>query len=329
MNTSSPQIWFLSIAILVAAGCGASGQRKAAAPGAPEALFGELPVLVGPAVPEAAAPFAVHPTVETSTRPRVRLGPAGEASRFAAAVERLRDGRLPLAAAVRVEDALAWVGQQRAPAGDAPLTVEAWPAAWRPGYAVCRVRVSAAPFDRAGVELTLDLDPEQVQRYRLVGHEGALSGPPPALGGLPAGHALVVLLEVRFTAESGPTRAGPWLHARLTGRGPTGAFALRLAADHRAVRSMAPARGAIDRVVATLAEKLRGGYWARAITYADLRAALAAGSISSAAPTLVADLDALIATVDALDRRPDRFAAHGAVEAMDFDRLPVLTRGAP
>jgi Ca-activated chloride channel family protein len=77
-------------------------------------------------------------------------------------------------------------------------------------------------------------------------------------------------------------------------------------------------------VAAQFAEKLRGSYWARNVSYREILS-----RFDRIAPRLkqrpdVVELRRLVQKASELDSRSDKFERHGPIARMDFDRVPVL-----
>ncbi len=146
--------------------------------------------------------------------------------------------------------------------------------------------------------------PERVARYRLLGYEG-VGGELP-VGRLLPGAPQTVLFEVRLVDG-----AGPWGTLLLEGEDGSTRTTLepRLAARFEDA-SPEYRRAAL---AAALAEKLRGGYWARAVEYAAL-----VHQVGDA------ELLWMIDRAGRLDGRGDAFAAEGSLETVGFDEIPVI-----
>ena len=77
-------------------------------------------------------------------------------------------------------------------------------------------------------------------------------------------------------------------------------------------------------VAGQFAEKLRGSYWARTVSYADMLA-----RFEHVAPELrnqakVRELRNLIERAQKLDPRKDKFEKDAPVAMMTFDKVPIL-----
>ncbi len=181
------------------------------------------------------------------------------------------------------------------------------------------------------VKLQLEFDPTVVERYRLLGFENrALSRRDFAndrvdSGDLGAGHAVTAIYEVKFKRRDAPAFAT--FRARF--KAPEGgasqlvekALPLHVVRDTTAAATP-PAR--LSLVAAGFAEKLRGSYWARTVTYQQLLTQLDELPDTLRAHPQVQELRRLVTAASRLDLRPDRFDGVAPVASMDFDRLPVL-----
>jgi len=78
-------------------------------------------------------------------------------------------------------------------------------------------------------------------------------------------------------------------------------------------------------IAAQFAEKLRGSYWARNLTYDDILRRVDALAEPLAGRADVVELRDMIRRASEVDRRGDKFTSHhGPIARMDFDRVPVL-----
>lgn len=182
------------------------------------------------------------------------------------------------------------------------------------------------------VKLQLEFNPAVVERYRLLGFENRLldkrdfANDRVDAGELGAGHAVTAVYEVKLRAGA---KAESFATFRARFKAPQGgssqlverALPTSVIRDERGAAS-GPAR--LSLVVAGFAEKLRGSYWARALSWESLQAELRGLPPGLLAREDVVELARLIDTARKLDRRPDRFEARAPVATMDFDRLPVL-----
>ncbi|MEM6787276.1 MAG: von Willebrand factor type A domain-containing protein [Myxococcota bacterium] len=184
------------------------------------------------------------------------------------------------------------------------------------------------------VKVQVDFDPTVVQRYRLIGYENRalktqdFDDDRVDAGEIGAGHSVTAIYEVRLAANAPADRALG--KVRLRYKAPTGGrsallekpLAARIVRGDRADLS-GPTKLSLG--VAQFAEKLRGSYWARNLSYADILESLQALPPSLRQRKDVAELIGLVRKASDIDQRGDTFAAkYGPVAQMDFDRVPVL-----
>jgi Ca-activated chloride channel family protein len=182
------------------------------------------------------------------------------------------------------------------------------------------------------VKLQLEFNPAVVERYRLLGFENRLldkrdfANDRVDAGELGAGHAVTALYEVKLKATAD---AASFATFRARYKQPTGGASDLLeralptsVVRHERSAATPPAR--LSLVAAGFAEKLRGSYWARTLTWDALLAQASELPASLASRPDVVELVKLIRAAKALDHRPDRFEARAPVATMDFDRLPVI-----
>ncbi len=181
------------------------------------------------------------------------------------------------------------------------------------------------------VKLQLEFNPEAVERYRLLGFENrALKKEDFAndrvdAGELGAGHAVTAIYEVKLKSRS------PKFFATFRARfkQPQGgqsalvekALPMEVVRDSLAAVS-GPTRMSL--VAAGFAEKLRGSYWARNLSWDELIATWETLPPSLKERKQSQELHVLLLTAKRLDKRPDRFEREVPLAQMDFDRIPVL-----
>jgi len=182
------------------------------------------------------------------------------------------------------------------------------------------------------VKLQLEFNPETVERYRLLGFENRVldakdfANDKVDAGELGAGHAVTAIYEVKLKGDG---KRGTLATFRARFKQPEGyksalvekALPMEIVRDSMA-RSSGPAR--LSLVAAGFAEKLRGSYWARNVSYAELLARYDELPSALKEQPRVAELRTLIEKAKRLDHRPDRFESEQPVASMDFDRVPVL-----
>jgi Ca-activated chloride channel homolog len=186
------------------------------------------------------------------------------------------------------------------------------------------------------VKVQVAFDPSAVARYRLLGFENRrleaedFEDDNKDGGGVGAGHSVTALYEVRFHGAQTHTGGAASFAALRVRYHPAEGGAPRLierdvpfsVVRDRLEQASAPAR--LSLVAAAFAEKLRGSYWVRRLSYRDVLAVLddLPGALRARAD--VRELRALIVKAETMDRRPDRFADISADDDMNFDRVPVL-----
>ncbi len=193
------------------------------------------------------------------------------------------------------------------------------------------------------VKIQVEFDPAAVSRYRLLGYENRrleredFADDRKDAGEIGAGHAVTALYEIKLTsrgADLGTVRVR--YKAASSRRGadgtpggtPGGASTLIEKTLPRAVvgRSLAsastPAR--LSLVAASFAEKLRGSYWARNLSYGEVLALHDGLDRRLGEQAAVRELRSLIVQAERLDQRGDRYADAGPVSEMDFDHVPIL-----
>jgi Ca-activated chloride channel family protein len=183
------------------------------------------------------------------------------------------------------------------------------------------------------VKLQVEWNPLAVARYRLLGFENRLldkrdfSNDRVDGGELGAGHAMTAIYEVKLTEHPAETLA--LFRARFKAPEGGASMLVEKALPSTVVRgalgdSTGTAR--LSLVAAGFAEKLRGSYWARALTWPQLLALWEGLPPELKARPQVAELKSLITTAQRLDARPDRFEKEAPLASMNFDRLPVLEK---
>ncbi|MFT3840600.1 MAG: von Willebrand factor type A domain-containing protein [Myxococcaceae bacterium] len=182
------------------------------------------------------------------------------------------------------------------------------------------------------VKLQVEFNPENVERYRLLGFENRIldakdfANDKVDAGELGAGHAVTAIYEVKLKNDS---KKGVLATFRARFKEPEGyksalvekQLPMEIVRDSMS-KASGPAR--LSLVAAGFAEKLRGSYWARNLSYAELEAAFDELPVAVKQQPRPAELRVLIEKAKRLDHRPDRFEAATPVASMDFDRVPVL-----
>ncbi|MCY1018344.1 YfbK domain-containing protein [Pyxidicoccus sp. MSG2] len=180
------------------------------------------------------------------------------------------------------------------------------------------------------VKLQVEFDPKAVVSYRLLGYENRLltkeqfADDRVDAGEVGAGHAVTALYEVKLRepSESFGTlriryKAPEGGDSKLMEK-PLPSSLVRTAYG----RAAPPTR--LSYVAAAFAEKLRGSYWARPLTWDGLVSLWEEVGQPLKGRADVTELGALIRKAGALDRREDRFERFAPVSTMDFDRVPTV-----
>ncbi|MDY7231436.1 vWA domain-containing protein [Hyalangium rubrum] len=188
------------------------------------------------------------------------------------------------------------------------------------------------------VKVQLEFDPSVVSRYRLIGFENRLlnkqdfANDQVDAGDMGAGHTVTALYEVKFR-DTAARSASAFASLRIRYKDPS----TRLqAGDSQLVEKALPTaivRGSLEAasgpsqlslVVGLFAEKLRGSYWARTVTYEDLLRLWSQLPERLRTREDVTELRELIHQARTYDRREDRFERTAPVANMDFDHIPVV-----
>ncbi|MFP2904692.1 von Willebrand factor type A domain-containing protein [Pyxidicoccus sp. 3LFB2] len=180
------------------------------------------------------------------------------------------------------------------------------------------------------VKLQVEFDPEAVVRYRLLGYENRMltkeqfADDKVDAGEVGAGHSVTAMYEVKL-AEA----AGSFGTLRIRYKAPEGGDSKLMekqmpASLLRTAYGKAAPPTRLSYVAAAFAEKLRGSYWVRPLSYDGLVALWEEVGQPLKGRQDVAELGALIRKARALDQRADRFEAFAPVSTMDFDRVPTL-----
>jgi Ca-activated chloride channel family protein len=185
------------------------------------------------------------------------------------------------------------------------------------------------PIVATAARLTVTFDPDVVSLYRLIGFESRVGGRTDGGSGtepsvLRAGEATTVLFELKLAAEP----KAKWGEVELR----------YIAADAKPQTVAVPIVGlTVDRpvadagsdmllavVAAGVAEKLRGSYWARTLSWSQLAKLHGKLPATVGSREDVAGLGQLVEKLKELDKRGDRYESLSPQARMDFDRLPVL-----
>ncbi|HZH16343.1 MAG TPA: von Willebrand factor type A domain-containing protein [Archangium sp.] len=180
------------------------------------------------------------------------------------------------------------------------------------------------------VKLQLEFDRKAVARYRLVGYENRMLAKEQFAddrvdaGEVGAGHSVTAIYEVKLRE---PTDTFATLRIRY--KAPEGGDSRELE-KHLTSGILRPAYGRtapptrLSYVAAAFAEKLRGSYWMRTLSWEQLHSLWEELDEPLRDRPDVRELGSLIRKAQGLDRRTDRFEQLSPVVSMDFDRVPVI-----
>ncbi|GHH01168.1 von Willebrand factor type A domain-containing protein [Comamonas sp. JC664] len=180
------------------------------------------------------------------------------------------------------------------------------------------------------VKLQVEFNPKAVSHFRLLGYENRMltkeqfSDDRVDAGEVGAGHSVTALYEVKLTEHSAALGT-----LRIRYKTPKGGASelieepLPSSVIRPTYRDATPPTQ-LAYVAAAFAEKLRGSYWVRPLTYDTLFSFWQHLSPRMRSLAPVAELGSLIHKARTLDRRADRFEAFAPVSTMDFDHVPTL-----
>lgn len=182
------------------------------------------------------------------------------------------------------------------------------------------------------LKVQMAFNPEAVGRYRLLGFENRMlktqdfQNDRVDAGEIGAGHTVTAIYEIKLRDRN---QRGALGTLRLRHKAPNGRRS-RLTEREippsviRSSYAQASAPTQLSMIAAGFGEKLRGSYWARNLSYADLLRWWDALPASLRDRAEVSELRSLIHTARNLDGRGDQFAEFVPIDEMDFDRVPVL-----
>ena len=144
-------------------------------------------------------------------------------------------------------------------------------------------------------------------------------------GELGAGHSVTALYEVRLV----PGATAPLGKVRVRFKEPHGSQSQLVETSlSRSIMRPDPAAltspSQLSMAAAQFAEKLRGSYWARTVSYDEIARRLDGLAPALKSQAQVQELIRLVDKAEELDRRVDKFQSQGPIARMDFDRVPVL-----
>jgi Ca-activated chloride channel homolog len=181
------------------------------------------------------------------------------------------------------------------------------------------------------VKLQLEFDRKAVARYRLVGYENRMLAKEQFAddrvdaGEVGAGHSVTAIYEVKLREPS----ANAFATLRIRYKAPEGGDsklmekALPTSILRPAYERAAPPTR-LSYVAAAFAEKLRGSYWVRTLSWSQLVSLWEGLDEPLRDRPDVRELGSLIRRAQGLDKRTDRFEQLAPVVSMDFDRVPVI-----
>jgi len=181
------------------------------------------------------------------------------------------------------------------------------------------------------VKIQVDFDPEVVARYRLIGYENRalktrdFNDDRVDAGEIGSGHAVTALYEIKLREGNSANIA----KVRVRFKAPSGSQSrlIERGVPRSVIKSSSEGLSSpsqLSLIAAQFAEKMRGSYWARNISYEAIlkRFTHITSPLRERADTV--ELRRLVAKARDLDSRGDKFQRHGPVAHMDFDRVPVL-----
>lgn len=191
------------------------------------------------------------------------------------------------------------------------------------------LRSAQRPLFALDGKVMVRFSPQAVVRYRLIGYENRSASRPGAQmiarrSGLRAGDSITALYEVKVLD---PTKT--WGSVEFAYAAPDGGGAQRVTRTLSRLSAEVAfadtdARSAVAIVGAAMAEKLRGSYWARTLTWDDIISLHEALPAPAAAAPEIKRLGKLLQAARSADARPDPFESKKPRADMDFDELPIL-----
>ncbi|MBL4686898.1 MAG: DUF3520 domain-containing protein, partial [Nannocystaceae bacterium] len=181
------------------------------------------------------------------------------------------------------------------------------------------------------VKIQVEFDDTVVTRYRLLGYENRgltkreFDDDSKDAGDIGAGHTVTALYEIKIADEEADSLGTLRVRYKKARGGQSQLMErplpMSLVRDNYG-QAAPPTR--LSMVAAAYAEKLRGSYWVRNLTWQQIESMHAQIDTSLKEDPAVAELGRLIATAARLDSRSDRFESAAPLARMDFDRVPVL-----
>ncbi len=187
----------------------------------------------------------------------------------------------------------------------------------------------------------IEFDPLEVRRYRLLGYENRiLDGPATGHGDkgadLPPGRTLVAIYEIQTTTPKKTTRTKrrkrrsvPFAKMTVYYHTQDNHEEQKLEKTlYTGILKNTPAQASpaarLTLIVATFAEKLRGSYWVRNVSYDRLLQHYKKLPASWRKRPQVVELLKLINSASRLDTRKDKFESHHPLAEMRFESIPIL-----
>jgi Ca-activated chloride channel family protein len=183
------------------------------------------------------------------------------------------------------------------------------------------------------VKIQVEFDIEKVSRYRLLGFENRMlekadfDNDAVDAGEIGAGHTVTALYEVKFKKDV--KHQGNFVTIRIRHKTPEGETSTMFERQVpfeivRGDYASASPPAKLSIVVSAFAEKLRGSYWVRNLTYDDILVLWNEIPTALRSQQEVKELHGLVLKAKVLDHRGDKFEADVPVASMDFDHVPVL-----
>jgi Ca-activated chloride channel family protein len=188
------------------------------------------------------------------------------------------------------------------------------------------------------VKVQLEFDKSVISRYRLIGFENRLlkredfTNDQVDAGDIGAGHTVTALYEVKFR-DAQALSAGSFATLRIRYKEPTTTLQSGVSQQVEKALPTSIVRGSLEAasgptqlslVVALFAEKLRGSYWARNVSYEQLLRLWTQLPERIRARGEVGELREVIMQAQRYDARGDKFEKAAPVANMDFDHVPVV-----
>jgi len=180
------------------------------------------------------------------------------------------------------------------------------------------------------VKIQVDFDKSVVARYRLIGYENrALAAHEfdddrVDAGEIGAGHAVTALYEIKLRRGASGALGKVRIRYKQAHGSASSLVEKKLSRDIvRASTDALSSPTQLSLAAAQFAEKLRGSYWARNVSYHDISRRI--DRLSTRDKKEVRELKTLVQRAQQLDKRGDKFESkHGPIARMDFDRVPIL-----